>query len=301
MLKYTPDDMHCNAVFYGPITPPNTGIVAFQSHSANKASFRISATGIITEVDQSFKVVKKLKLTGTPYKVHRNTAFLKDMFNSSLEAAKFEGAALRTVSGIRGQIKKAVTNSGAEGSVRARFEDKILMSDIVFCRTWTTVEPVEFYNPVCSNLLDDKTDWQGMKTVSQLRREQGIPIPHNKDSVYRKIEREEKKFNPLKIPKSLQEDLPFKSKPKLQTARKGSTLDERRALPVDPEIKSRLKVLAHLKTIGDAKNKKRDAANKARLEKHSAELAQDEVAKAAGRREKRKKQFALSSANTKRR
>jgi ribosome biogenesis protein BMS1 len=56
------------------------------------------------------------------------------MFNSSLEVAKFEKAQIRTVSGVRGILKKAL--SEPEGAFRATFEDKILLSDIVFVKTW---------------------------------------------------------------------------------------------------------------------------------------------------------------------
>lgn len=59
-------------------------------------------------------------------------------------------------------------STSLQGTFRATFEDKILMSDIVFCRTWVPVDPQRFYNPVCS-LLSDKPEWEGaMKTTAQV-------------------------------------------------------------------------------------------------------------------------------------
>jgi len=126
LLKYTPEHMHCYATFYGPVSLPNTGFCAFNSLTHESEGFRVSATGVVLDIDQSVKIVKKLKLTGVPYKIFKNTAFVKDMFTSALEVARFEGANVRTVSGIRGQVKRALPKP--DGAFRATFEDKVLMS-----------------------------------------------------------------------------------------------------------------------------------------------------------------------------
>jgi ribosome biogenesis protein BMS1 len=258
-LKYTPEHMHCSCTFYGPIVPPNTGVLAFQKASNTTRGFRISLTGATLELKSTPSVLKKLKLVGTPVKVFKNTAFITGMFNSALEVAKFEGAKLKTVSGIRGQIKKSLKD-GEPGKFRATFEDKILMSDMIICRLWVNVEPKQYYNPVLSLL----SEWKGMRTVGEIRHDNSIPQVVNADSVYKPIVRVDREFKKLNIPRKLQENLPFSSKPKQQARKRENTYMSRRAVVVNEEDKKKRALVQTLSTIQVDKKEKRHISNKAR-------------------------------------
>ena len=272
-LKYTPDHMHCEATFYGHQVPPNTGILAIQKISGNLSGFRIAATGNSLELNESFEVVKKLKLVGTPTKIYKNTAFITGMFNSDLEVSRFEGASIKTVSGIRGQVKKAL-HEGQPGSFRATFEDKILKSDIIFCRTWMPVEMKKYYNPVTSLLLKNGSDgWRGMKNKAQLQIETKTPIKVNPDSIYKPIVRPEKKFNKLHIPKKLEENLPFNSKTKNDKKRSNKSYISKRAVVMDSSEKKKYTFLQAVNTIRNEKVAKKKTSNEKRQVERAKENA----------------------------
>ena len=69
MLKYSPDHMHCLATVWGPLAPPNTGVLAVQKLAGGQRNWRVAATGVVLQLDAAVRVMKKLKLVGTPFQV----------------------------------------------------------------------------------------------------------------------------------------------------------------------------------------------------------------------------------------
>ena len=314
MIKYTPQHLHCDAHFWGPgmnfltlfyyylslshtrylyffkhlynvgwcfvtVTPQGTGFLAVQSVSDAPSNFRIAATGVVLEMDKSTQVVKKLKLTGEPFKVFKKTAFIKGMFSSGLEVAKFEGAAIRTVSGIRGQIKKGLSSQSKEikecqsvkkpeGCFRATFEDKILMSDVVFVKTWFNVDIPKYYAPVTNILLppEEKSKWRGMRSVGQIKREQGLAAQPNPDHLYTTVERQPKVFNDLKIPRNLQKELPYHLKPKVLAEKRRALEKERVAVVLEPHEKKTLNQMKMMRTIYEDREDKLSTEKAKRIE-----------------------------------
>jgi len=84
MIKYTPKYTSCFAIFWGPLLPINVAMVAIQKFSEDTEHFRICGTGELLEVNQSFEVMKKLKLIGEPMEIFKKTAFVKGLFNSNV-------------------------------------------------------------------------------------------------------------------------------------------------------------------------------------------------------------------------
>lgn len=266
MLKYTPEHAYCFTTFYGPLVAPNTTFCGIQvvDKDHTTGSFRIAATGIIEDLNADSSIVKKLKLVGYPQKIYRNTAFIKDMFTSAMEVAKFEGASIKTVSGIRGEIKRAL--SSPEGHFRATFEDRILMSDIVILRTWYPVKPKKFYNPVTSLLLKDKDNWKGMRLTGEVRAINGVETPKGKDSNYKKIERQERKFHSLKVPTSIKSKLPFKSQIQEMKKQKNKTYVQKRAVVMNNEEKKARQLIQTIQTIRNDKESMRKSKKDSKMQ-----------------------------------
>ncbi|KAI9709856.1 MAG: Glycoside hydrolase 2 (Mannanase, beta-galactosidase) [Chrysothrix sp. TS-e1954] len=309
MLKYTPEHMHCFGTFYGPLIAPNSGFVAVQSLSNKTPGFRIAATGVVLSVDESTQIVKKLKLKGYPHKIYKNTAIIRDMFASELEAVKFKAANIKTVSGIRGMVKGRAGNQYPDGYVRVGFEDKILKSDIVFLSTWYEVKPREFYMPVTNLLMsseatfsigaadaaddgDESRDnaWQGMRLTGAVRASLSIPTPTIKDSAYTKMTRPERHFNPLRVPRTLAASLPYKSQitQMAPRARNAETYLQKRAVVLGGEEKKARDLMHKIQTLRNEKVKKRAEAQERRKEPHRKLMRENAEKKEA--REKREKQ-----------
>lgn len=252
LLKYTPEHMHCEATFWGPSVPANTGIIAFDSFLACRDEadvlerrlalvrggrgldeagpelpypFRVALTGSVLDTAATHPVYKKLKLVGSVLKSIGNTCFVQGMFSSRLEATAFLGAGLKAVSGLRGVVKKA--ERAPEGVVRCAFEDKLRVGDVVFLKTFVPVSVAKFYNEFRDHCYLAFAEFVGVKTFAQLRAERAIPIPVDPESVYtmkeaRRVSAAPPDEEDLKkdLPTRLLSRLPFKSQVEILSVRR---------------------------------------------------------------------------------
>ena len=151
----------------------------------------------------------------------------------------------------------------------------------------------EYYNPVTNHLTGTGTEgWNGMKTKALLQLETNTPIEVNADSIYKPIDRPERKFNTLKVPKKLEEALPYSSKPKNQDRKKSKKgYVAKRTVVVEADEKKKYTFLQALNTIRNEKVKiRKEKKLEKRLEKDKKNAKTNEALEAA-RKVNKKRQY----------
>lgn len=149
-----------------------------------------------------------------------------------------------------------------------------------------------FYAPVTTSLLPigEKSQWRGMKTVGQLKREKGIRREANPDSSYTPVVRKEKAFKPLVIPKALQRALPYKFKPKEAAVNERLAMEKQRVPVVrSPHEEKIARLMKMIKTNYDSKQKKQaqlkeEARKKSKKEKDAIDFKRLQKQKETRRR-----------------
>ncbi|KAI3994117.1 hypothetical protein MKX01_012374 [Papaver californicum] len=207
MSDDTPDDKECLAMFWGPRAPPNTRVVVVQSLADHKAAFRILATAVVLDYNHAAKIFNECMRIGTPCKIIKKTAFIKDLFTSDLEIDRFKDQGIQTNSGIQGKIKKAADKELVDrlklkdGLAKCTFKHKIHMSDTVFLHVWKQVEVSQFFNPLMTALDPSNCIWgrsilQRMEPVDVLPQEeieeQNMSKNQQKKELLRKLEEKQK-------------------------------------------------------------------------------------------------------------
>merc|ERR1711939_836158 len=87
-----------------------------------------------------------------------------------------------------------------------------------------------------------------------------LPVPQKVDSSYKKIERVQRRFNKLHVPKALQAALPFKTKPKedqKKTSGKRKSFAQKRAVVLEPHEKKEATMMQQLHTMHAERERKR--------------------------------------------
>jgi ribosome biogenesis protein BMS1 len=139
-----------------------------------------------------------------------------------------------------------------------------------------------------------------MRLTGEVRREQDLSAPHQRDSAYKLIERPGRRFNSLKIPHKLHGALPYASKPRLMKPQKKTTYLQKRAVLLEPEEKKALAVMQQMQALRKEAIARRREKKQERAETRKKRLAKDEQKKSDKKNEERKEQMRIAGIKSKR-
>ncbi|CAJ0963382.1 unnamed protein product, partial [Mesorhabditis belari] len=146
MERYLPTTGPCVATVFAPITYPPATVLVF--HKTPDGNQQLAATGLLLDNNPDRIVLKRIVLSGHPFKINKRSAIVRYMFFSRDDVEWFKPVELHTPSGRRGHIKMAI---GTHGHMKCRFDQQLNAQDAVMMNLYKRVFPKWSYSAYLSN------------------------------------------------------------------------------------------------------------------------------------------------------
>lgn len=124
------------ATYFAPVQFPPAPILCFMQNPNTTLS--LVATGRLTSCNPDRVILKRVVLSGHPFKIHRKTATIRYMFFNKEDIHYFKPCKLRTRCGRVGHIKESL---GTHGHMKCVFDGPIKSFDTVFLNLYKRVFP----------------------------------------------------------------------------------------------------------------------------------------------------------------
>lgn len=151
MYRYLPSDKTSVGTIYGSIQFGQPPTLLFKTEENFPATLsyaeepvQLCSTGTLMSMDPTRCVIKRITLTGDPFKVHKNSAVIRHMFFNPEDVKYFRPVQLATKSGRVGHIKESL---GTHGYMKCVFDRSIQQQDSVCLHLYKRVFPKSFPVP----------------------------------------------------------------------------------------------------------------------------------------------------------
>lgn len=124
------------ASFYAPITFPPCSVVVFKEHSDGRVS--LVASGSVLSINPDRMVIKRIILSGHPFKISKKLAVVRYMFYNKDDVLWFKPVELVTKYGRKGNIKEPL---GTHGHMKCYFDRQLNSMDTVLMHLYKRVFP----------------------------------------------------------------------------------------------------------------------------------------------------------------
>ncbi|XP_051167927.1 pre-rRNA-processing protein TSR1 homolog isoform X1 [Leptopilina boulardi] len=145
------------ASMYAPIMYSPCPVLCFRQKASG--TLDLVATGSVLSANADRLVVKRVILSGHPFKVHKRSAVIRFMFFNREDINWFKPVQVVTKFGRRGHIKEPL---GTHGHMKCHFDGQLKSQDTVLMKLYKRVFPKWKYEPyfptISSNSIDEEME-----------------------------------------------------------------------------------------------------------------------------------------------